>query len=201
MVKNQDDVQSLSFPLNMGDERIFDQVFRMYYAPLCDFSERYLHSKDDAEETIGKLFVNLWNNKEVFSNPDQTRAYLYRSAYNGSLNTIRSNKRRFKREHAYGMDTAFTEESFLNNMLRSEMIGMIYREIDKLPEHYANVIRMSYVEGLKNEEIAALSGLSIQTVKNYKNKGMNMLKSRVSGKVFAIISSFLLLDQLKNGLF
>jgi len=201
MVENQDNVQSLSFPLDMGDERVFDQIFRLYYAPLCDFSERYLHSKDDAEETIGHLFVNLWNKKAVFSDPDQTRAYLYRSAYNGSLNTIRANKSRFARERAYGMDTTFTEESYLNNMLRSEMIAMIYREIDNLPKHYANVIRMSYVDNKKNEEIAQLSGLSIQTVKNYKNKGMGLLKSRLSGKEFAIISYFLFLEHLKDGLF
>ena len=177
----------LSFPLNMGEESAFDQVFRMYYAPLCDFSERYLKNKTDAEEAIEKMFVNLWHKKTVFEDEDHVRAFLYRSAYNSSLNILRSSQRQTRREQEFGLKAGLTEESYLNNLLRSELMGIIYREIEKLPEQYARVIKMSYQEGLKNEEIAQALGLSLQTVKNYKTKGLLILKTRMPYGVWLVL--------------
>ncbi|MBC9929401.1 RNA polymerase sigma-70 factor [Chitinophaga qingshengii] len=163
----------------MGEEAAFDQVFRRYYARLCDFSERYVRNKVDAEEAIEKLFVNLWHKKPVFESEEHARAFLYRAAYNGSLNILRDSQRQLRREEAFGLKSDLTEESYLNNLLRSELMGIIYEEIEKLPEQYARVIKMSYREGLKNEEIAAVLGLSLQTVKNYKTKGLLILRTRM----------------------
>ena len=192
MLNNQKETPYLQFPANMGEESVFDQVFRNYYAALCDFSQRYLHNKEDAEETVEQLFVNLWNKKQVFSDNDHIRAFLYRSVFNGSMNMLRSNQRQVKRENNYSLDINFTEESFLHNMLRSETIGMIYREIDSLPEHYAKVIRMAYIDGLKNEEIARQLDLSIQTVKNYKNKGISLLRTKLPGDLLQLLYPFIL---------
>lgn len=182
----------LSFPLNMGEEQAFDQVFRMYYARLCDFAERYLKNKVDAEEAIEKLFVNLWHKKTVLEDDNHVRAFLYRSAYNSSLNILRTSQRQSRREKEFGLKTDLTEESYLNNLLRSELIGMIYQEIEKLPEQYARVIKMSYQEGLKNEEIAQALGLSLQTVKNYKTKGLLILKTRMPITLWLVVCSSVL---------
>ena len=198
MLNNQKDTEYLQFPANMGEEAVFDLVFRSYYAALCDFSERYLHNKEDAEETVEQLFANLWKKKQVFSDTEHIRAFLYRSVFNGSMNMLRSNQRQSKRENIYSLDINFTEESYLNNMLRSEVIGMIYREIDSLPEHYAAVIRMAYLDGLKNEEIAAMLNLSVQTVKNYKNKGLGVLRTKLSGDLLQFIFPFILAGPLKK---
>lgn len=194
MAAAQKNTLPLCFPLNMGEEAAFDQVFRMYYAPLCDFSERYLKNKADAEEAIEKMFVNLWDKKTVFEDEDHVRAFLYRSAYNSSLNVLRSSQRQSRREQEFGLKTGLTEESYLNNLLRSELIGIIYREIEKLPEHYARVIKMSYQEGLKNEEIAQVLGLSLQTVKNYKTKGLLILKTRMPYTVWLVLWGSVLHD-------
>lgn len=177
----------LSFPLNMGEAPAFDQVFRMYYARLCDFVERYLKNKADAEEAIEKMFVNLWNKKTVFEDDNHIRAFLYRAAYNSSLNVLRTSQRQSRREKAFSLKTELTEESYLHNLLRSELIGIIYQEIEKLPEHYARVIKMSYREGLKNEEIAQVLGLSLQTVKNYKTKGLLILKTRMPYSLWLVL--------------
>lgn len=181
----------------MGEESAFDQVFRMYYAQLCDFSERYLKNKDDAEESIEQLFVNLWHKKAVFESDSHLRAFLYRSAYNSSLNTLRSNQRQAERENRYSLNTNFTEESYLNSLLRAELIGMIYREIEHLPEHYARVVKMSYQDGLKNEEIAKAMGLSEQTVKNYKTKGLILLKSKIPNDAWLMLCGSMLVEICK----
>jgi RNA polymerase sigma-70 factor (family 1) len=182
----------LSFPVNMGNEQAFDTVFRLFYPQLCDFSERYLQNKVDAEEAVHNLFVLLWNKAEVFDSNEHLRAYLYRSAYNHCLNMIRSASRRMQREQIYGLNIDLSEESYLNNMLRAELISMIYREIAALPIHYEQVIKLSYQEGLKNDEIASVLGLSVQTVKNYKHKGLSLLKAKIPTEAWLSVSAIVL---------
>lgn len=182
----------LKFPVNLGSALEFDQIFRFYYPQLCDFSARYLKYKEDAEEVVANLFVILWNKAEVFESTEHLRAYLYRSAFNSSMNRIRSEVRRAERERTYSLQSDNLEESYLNNMLRSELIGGIYREIELLPSHYGKVINMSYRDGFKNDEIAAQLDLTIQTVKNYKHKGLSILKTKVSSEAWLAISAIVL---------
>lgn len=182
----------LKFPVNLGNALEFNQIFRFYYPQLCDFSERYLKYKEDAEEVVANLFVTLWNKAEVFNSVEHLRAYLYRSAFNSSMNRIRSAVRRAERERTYSLESDTLEESYLNNMLRSELIGCIYREIALLPSHYGKVISMSYRDGFKNDEIAAHLDLTIQTVKNYKHKGLSILKTKISSEAWIAVSAIVL---------
>jgi RNA polymerase sigma-70 factor (ECF subfamily) len=46
---------------------------------------------------------------------------------------------------------------------------------------------MGYIEGMKNEEIARELGLSIQTVKNQKTRGVMLLKRRLPPEIFIFL--------------
>lgn len=197
-MSSTDHFSSLDFPINMGNANDFDQVFRLFYPQLCDFSRKYLNSKDDAEEAVVNVFVALWKKAESFRDPGHIRAYLYRSAYNNSLFALRSGKRKAEREFIYSQNTDSFEEGYLNNMIRSELIGMIYREIEALPEQYGRVIRMSFQDGLKNEEIASALNLSVQTVKNYKNKGLSLLRTKIPTDAW-LAMSFIILTEAARG--
>ena len=171
----------------MGNVTVFEQVFLRYYAALCDFASRYLHDKADAEDIVEAIFIVLWNSKEQFANQNHARSYLYRATYNRCLNSLRGHQRAMDREAEFIRETGVTEESYLHHMLRAELIAMIYREIDKLPEQYARILRLCYQEGLKNEDIASRIGLSLQTVKNYKSKGMELLRRRLPKNVSLLL--------------
>jgi RNA polymerase sigma-70 factor (family 1) len=185
-------VTDLENVLDMGNVTVFEQVFLRYYAALCDFASRYLHDKADAEDIVESIFIVLWNSKEQFADHNHARSYLYRATYNRCLNSLRGHKRTMNREAEFIRETGVTEESYLHHMLRAELIAMIYREIDKLPEQYARILRLSYQEGLRNEDIASRVGLSLQTVKNYKSKGMELLRRRLPKNVSLLLLASLL---------
>lgn len=175
--------------INMGDEKVFENVFRTYYAALCSFSEKYLSKKADAEDVVGHLFVNLWNREQQFQDDAHVRASLYRATYNACLNHIRSSKRVFNREEQYSGEREINDDSFLNEMLQAELIRMIYKEIDSLPPHYSKIMTLCYHEDLKNEEIAEQLNLSVQTVKNYKSAALKLLRSKLPNDAFILLIS------------
>ena len=176
-----------SSPINIGDRNAFDSIFHQYYASLCFFAERVTDSHDDAEDIVEELFVKLWNKHQQFESEQHLKAFLYRSTKNACLDFIKLTERANNRHTRFFMDNDQQEESYLNEIIRAEVIREIYQAIENLPPQCGKIITMSYVDGKTNQEIADELNLSIQTVKNQKGRGLGMLKSRLPHDKFQLL--------------
>lgn len=172
--------------IQMRDRQTFDRVFTRFYAPLCQFATKYLAEPADAEDVVESLFLKLWKQHETFADADHARMALYRATYHACLNHLRGRNRLQRREERYAKEHSDVEDSYLPNLLKAELVALIHREIDKLPSHYAAVLKLSYRDGLKNEEIADQLQLSLQTVKNYKHKGISLLRDQLPKGIFLL---------------
>ena len=191
--------ETFASSINMGDSNSFAQVFRIFYDPLCRFAQRYVSDADIAADVIETLFVNLWQGSETFADISHARHFLYKSAHNACLNQLRSQKRCVAREDYFAREAGVFEEDYLHNMLHEELLANIYREIDKLPLHYSKVIKLGYIDGLSNDEIACEMGLSLQTVKNYKVKAFSILRKTLSHEAMLfLLAGKLVLDVLQQ---
>jgi len=77
-----------------GDEDAFKQMFFAFYPKLLIFVERFVLSRDSADEIVKDLFVDLWQRRERLSIWRSLRAYLYAAAHNRALNFLRMSKAR-----------------------------------------------------------------------------------------------------------
>jgi len=175
----------------MGDRKDFELIFRSYYGPLKYFISHSMNIKD-SDDLVENLFVILWTKKIQFNDLDHMRAFLYRSAGNAGKNYL-SSSRISKRESLDDPDILQTE-SHLSAMLKSEVIGELMRAINGLPSQCSKVMRMAYMEGLSNGEIADQMGINEQSVKNHKQRGLKILKQNLSSESFALL---LLMNFLK----
>ncbi len=173
--------------INMGNTAEFDQLFRSFYAPLCFFAERFVGSKADAEDIVQALFTRLWNKAAVFESGGHAQAFLYRATHNACVDFQKQSLRSGKRQAAVLQESAPHEGSYLEELVRSEVWAEIYRAINRLPLQCAQVIRLSYMEGLKNDEIAQRLGVSLQAIKNYKHRGLRKLKDALPEKHFTLL--------------
>lgn len=57
-----------------------------------------------------------------------------------------------------------------------EITGAVGSALDDLPEAYAEVIRMTYGEGMEAPEIAELLGLTVGTVRQYRVRTLRFLR-------------------------
>ncbi len=71
---------------------------------------------------------------------------------------------------------------FTVEMVKLELIKMIYVEVDKLPEKMKEVFLLTYKEGFKPAEIARRLQLSVQTVKNQRLNATRLLKEMLRDK-------------------
>lgn len=86
-MKEQD--QILISGLRDGDKAVFERLFRSYYQELCGYSVRFVHDPLIAEEVVQDLFFKIWTRREELMITSSLRSYLFKAAYNHSLNFIR----------------------------------------------------------------------------------------------------------------
>ncbi|WP_316792022.1 RNA polymerase sigma factor [Pedobacter frigoris] len=173
--------------IQLNDGATFEEAFRSYYQPLRFYAIKFV-SEDDAEDLVENLFLKLWNKKQQFESPAHLQAFLYHAIRNACLDNIKLSKKGKTDELSDALLIA--DDDHLRSMIHAESIAEIYRAVNGLPSQCSKVIRMGYLEGLNNAEIAEKLGLSEQTIKNYKVRGLGLLKQRLSDSSFVL---FLLL--------
>ncbi|WP_167019779.1 RNA polymerase sigma-70 factor [Chitinophaga sp. Cy-1792] len=175
--------------LTSGDTVHYSYVFREYYSALCHYAESIIGEPGHAEDIVQDVFEKLWEKPNTFEDLRHLKDYLYKATRNATLNFLKGAQHRGERQAKFlsEQETSGTAEDM--EIIRTEVFRVIYREISNLPEQCGKIVRMSYIEGLKNEEIAATLSISLQTVKNQKTRGMKLLRMRLSP---AVITLFLL---------
>lgn len=173
--------------LDMGDPEAFKTVFLHFYPLLCSFANHVVDNRNDAEDIIEELFTNLWTKHPRFESENHLKAYLYRSVKNACLNAIKMSERSGARNTLFADEKGYSEEAYINEIIRAEIIRDVYTAIDSLSPQCSKIITMSYVEGKSNQEIADELNLSLQTVKNQKGKGLALLRQRLPQDKFGLL--------------
>lgn len=176
-----------------GGPDALQTLLKHFYNPLCLFADRLLADRAAAEDIVGESFIKLWHKRTDFETLQNIKAFMYITVRNACLNYLKRAKRDSLSKKQLAYLTGEKEEFILNEMIRAEVLKEIMHEINNLPEQCGKVLKLGYLEGLKNQEIAALLNISVHTVKNQKARAIQLLKLRLGGRD---LTSFLLLFSL-----
>lgn len=176
--------------LTSGETLHYSYIFKEYYSALCHYAETIIGEPGYAEDIVQDVFEKLWQKPHAFENLRHLKDFLYKSTRNAALNFLKGAQHSKERQAKFlhEQEEATTGEDL--DIIRMEVFRVIYREISNLPEQCGKIVRMSYIEGLKNEQIAQILSISLQTVKNQKTRGMKLLKMRLLPLVFALFLLF-----------
>jgi RNA polymerase sigma-70 factor (ECF subfamily) len=162
--------------LQKGEDAAFDRVYELYFKPLCYFAERLTGDKETAQDMVAESFVRLLKKRLHFESMSSLKSFLYTATRNNCYDYFRSEKRH-KASHAELKYLAVDSENEVEaNIIRAEVLAAIYTAIETLPDRYKQVVKLALVEGKKNDEIAAETGMAYQTVRNHKSEGIKLLR-------------------------
>ena len=173
--------------INAKQRDVFRELFRMFYRYLVLYAMRYVQLQEPAEDIVQDVFVGLWKGKREYNSFHGFRAFLYESVKNGCLNYL--NHRKLEQRYvAYTLDMEREEQEDSENyeLMREEIYRRIYRVVEELPEGCRKVFEQ-HLNGKKNEEIAGLLNISVETVKSQKKKAVRMLRERL-GNLYILAS-------------
>ena len=164
--------------LKQGNKAAFDELFRLYYKPLCRYCFQFVKDKDSTEEVVQEFFVRLWEQREGIAIQKSLMAYLYVSVKNTALNYLQKKSTRSGYEQAY-VEMNLKNEGDDNKLSSDEIQAMVQKGMESLPEKCRLVFHLSRYEGLTNEEIANHLNLSYKTVENQMTKAFHKLRENL----------------------
>lgn len=112
-------------------------------------------------------------------------AYLLRSLYHSGIDMVRK-----YRSRANYLNSGIGNEELPDvetAILEQETLETLRQVIARLPERMQSILRMNYVEGLKNAEIAERLGVSEITVKKEKARMLSMLRDMLGPELYLIL--------------
>lgn len=146
-----------------------DTLYTRYGSAVFGHCKRFLRSSEAAEDATQEVFVRALRQAGRWPAASELRPWLFRIATNYCLNELRR-----RRVRSLGPSQVVTApQGSLEACLaaRSELVELL----EGLPQRAREVARLTYVEGLLQEEVAEILGISRRTVVSY----LTQLRSRV----------------------
>ena len=139
----------------------FERLFREHSEFIFRTAYRITGCSEDAEDVVQTLFVQLMRRELPAEFLKNSKAYLYRSAVNISLNLIRSRKRNQCVEDPSELEDASTTEETRGQREIRQRLRIAMAE---LHPKAAEILLLRHVHGYTDAEIAKLLGTSRGTV-------------------------------------
>jgi len=136
------------------NESNFEEVFKTYFGPLCNYVNSYIKDFEASREIVQGTFLKVWENRDSIDINTSAKSYLYSAVRNRMIDQIRSNKK---------LDAYLIREEILKSM-------------DKLKPKMRKIFSLSKIEGLTYSEIAAYLNISKRAVEDNVAKALRLLK-------------------------
>jgi RNA polymerase sigma-70 factor (ECF subfamily) len=158
----------------------FARVHDRYRGRLEGVAYRILRNQTDAEDVVQRIFLAL--RSVQFEGRASLWTYLYRAAVNGSVNVLRSKRRREAAEQRlleHERVTAYARAAHLSpeaQVLEGEILANVARAMLHVKPQHRRVLVLRLMHGLSNSEIAEREGLPAATVGTWLRRGREELR-------------------------
>jgi len=165
--------------IKQGDREAFAEIYDRYGMMIYYKVNQMLRDEESAKDVVQDVFMNLWSNAERVKEEANLPGYLYISSRNRVFNLIEKGKTRSDYLSSIASYSHEASTETMDKLDERELMGVIAREIAKLPSKMREVFELSRLEGLSHSEIAARLGISEKTVKTQVHNALDILKSRL----------------------
>ncbi|NTW23311.1 MAG: RNA polymerase sigma-70 factor [Lentimicrobium sp.] len=179
--------------LKNGDEKVFEELFKAYYTPLCDYCLRYVSDADMAEEIVQDLFFKMWVKREELNINVSIKSYFYISLRNHALNYINRLKIQDRYNQFVEIRTRNDVDYPIDVLEEKDMERIMKQAIAMLPEKRREIFEMSRFEDMKYSEIAEKLNVSVKTVESQMSKALEHMRKVLSKFLALIVTGLFLL--------
>lgn len=184
----QADDGTLVEAMNELGESALAEAYDRHFSPVVSFSRRVLRDDALAHEVAQETFLHLWANPEKFdANRGSLRSYLLAKARGKSIDVLRSESSRRKREERSHTEESLVPKSDIGDVVREHSIAdLIRREVTKLPDKERIPIEMAYFGGRTYREVAERLDIPEGTVKSRIRTGLGRMRGELEGSSLAV---------------
>ncbi|PIS47579.1 MAG: RNA polymerase sigma factor RpoE [Elusimicrobia bacterium CG08_land_8_20_14_0_20_51_18] len=163
---NMENEESLLKKITSGEKEFFGELVLKHQDFIFNVVKNYVRFEEEARDITQEVFVKAYENIDKFRGDSRFSSWLYRIAYNLSINwSERKRDREIQLDDEFA-ETLVSEEDPVDLAFEKELLAAdINRVIEELPEKYRIVIKLYYFEEKSYQETADTLGIPINTVK------------------------------------
>lgn len=166
--------------INKLDTIAFRSLYKDYYKALVWYANQFVEESSIAEDIVQELFSSIWEKKMPFKSLTSLRTYLYNSVRNASFDYLKhKDVESHYLQKVLKAHQPYRSEEESEDFYSEEIYRQLFRTIDELPLRCKEIFLM-HMDNKKNEEIAHLLNISLETVKTQKKRAMSFLKKKLS---------------------
>src|SRR5450432_242319 len=149
------------------DTTAYKELFVSFYNPLLRFAVTLVKSKEQAEEIVSDVFINIWEKRKRINSINNLKVYLFIAVKNTSLNYLsRQNKNLTDSVDEAGMEFKSIYFDPEQLMVTAEMVARIKAAIEALPPKCKLIFKLIKEDELKYRDVAEILNISLKTVES-----------------------------------
>ncbi len=144
-----------------GDESAFEELVERYHGRLYYYVRRLLGPNDRVDDVLQSVWLAVFRGLRKLRDPEAFAVWLYRIAHNRALQELRSSREVVGLQDDIPVTDAGQEEKF-----SPEDAASVHAALDRLRVEHREVLVLRFLGQLSYQEIAAVVGCSLGTVKS-----------------------------------
>jgi len=147
--------------IGAGDRKAFEELYNLYHRRMARFLTRLTRRYDLAEEVINDTFWVVWRKARSFRGDSQPSTWILGIAYRKARNAFRASARLAEKN----LDSELLPLTSEGPQSAEELRDWLTQALAQLPVEQRMAVELCYELGHSCEEIAAIMGCPVNTVK------------------------------------
>lgn len=174
--------------LKKGDVQSFDNIFNKYNKKVYYFALSYLKNREEAQDVVQEVFMNLWKHRDQINEYYVFSKYLFKITYNATCKTFRKQASDKKQLEEVVRNSIVEDNSTNLDIEYNSLYETANALIEKMPARQKEIYLLSMNEQLTTEQIAQRLNISKKTVENYLSQVKTSIKKSISdGKILSFL--------------
>jgi RNA polymerase sigma factor (sigma-70 family) len=178
------DETTLWIAFKQGDVRAFEQLYNRYFEVLANYGYRYCTDKQQLEDAIQDVFVDVWRRRQHLADVESVKFYLFRALRHQVIRNTRNDLLETSEDINDFLDflVAFSsEQQSIEQETHTTQTQAVTKAIAQLSQRQQEAINLRFYHGMSLDEMTQLMGLSKQSVSNLLFKAYSVLRLTIKG--------------------
>lgn len=169
--------------IKQGDQHSLSELYCCTYSQLFNYGFKIVPDEALVEDCIQQLFLNVWSKRDVVSEAESVKSYLFTSFRRLIFRRLKKQRNQVKRNHRYSQhqnDKIPTREELII-FYETERFKktQLQTALDSLSKRQRQAIYLKYYNGLSNKEISEVMDVNKQSVYNHISKALQKMQGFV----------------------
>ena len=175
-------------PISDIERQVYTDIYQTYSGKLYGVCLRYVNDRDTAEDLLHDSFIVIFSRLDTLRDPSKLEQWMSSIVRNIAFQHLKKTQQ-MPETSLESIPEPIMEENTVH--FTDIPLDKLLDVVDKLPEQYGNVFRLSVLEGLSHKEIGAILGIAPHSSSSNLARAKQMLR-KVLYRNWGILLTFCL---------